>query len=588
MRFRKLSKWDDPCKQVALIYFAQILDEMLFDFSLATYKASVMNSGLLCVEALQTIDEVEAGNIKSPNVQHVTAELCTNLGKDRVAQALLPLPAEAFFAPLKNPKTPLREIRQVVEVLAEQLSASKYRKKNEELLVAEICGGQSISEVRRLARNYVTTLISIGFSQKFLQEVVLQFFYYGSNRISGPEAINDFIALFPKDKADFSVIFRVDKIFENLIEAFSPLDVQITTTLPSDIDLSKFQSFTPSGEQRIYAIVSKISARDIYNARASAEQRLKLCSTVLSIFHHKDNPNWLPQCVVRRTEDEQCNLVTKPINSMHKCTDLVQTVARKHLQLFLSNFSLELDSFAKFLRSTQLHSMALGSGTEENQILNLWIALESLVPSESKSEDVSNIEHIVGSLMPFLNFGYIERLLNNLVKDLLRWNAAATKKALKAVPGRKFTDKLAKLIVLPDYEQVRDELEAAFRDFHLLRDRFCHFRNILASPEKLIEALDAHKLRLEWQIRRIYRTRNIIVHSGHTPGYVHPLIEHTHDYLDTVLSSLVKLASKPKLIDSVGQGFKLASLQYATYYKKLSEKGLSFTAENMDALLFNR
>lgn len=62
-----------------LLYFAQLIDELLFDFSLDTYKPSAMNSSLLCVEALEVFKEVEDGNIKRPNFQHVLDELCANL-----------------------------------------------------------------------------------------------------------------------------------------------------------------------------------------------------------------------------------------------------------------------------------------------------------------------------------------------------------------------------------------------------------------------------------------------------------------------------------------------------------------------------
>ncbi|WP_312917503.1 hypothetical protein [Stenotrophomonas sp.] len=281
-------------------------------------------------------------------------------------------------------------------------------------------------------------------------------------------------------------------------------------------------------------------------------------------------------------------LVRTPINSMHKCSDLLQPVASKRLQLLMSEFSLEKSSFSKFLRSAQLHSMALRSDAEENQILNLWISLESLIPSETKSDDASNIEHIVGSIVPFLNIEYVERLLYNLGRDLLRWNQTATKRALRSVPGQKLTEKLVKLLVIDQFDNERIALEGEFKNFHLLRDRFAHLRGVLSSPDRVIEALDAHRLRLEWQMRRIYRARNIIVHSGQAPPYTRALIEHAHDYLDSVLSTLVKLASRPKTVNSVAQGFKHVELKYANYYKSLTVKNLAFDVGNIEGLVLCR
>jgi len=587
MKYRKTGKWDDPAKRPALLYFAQILEEMLFDFSLDTYKPSVMNTRLLCWEAIQTIKEIETGNIRAPNINHVAAELCANFEKDSVAKSLVPLPFSAFVPTLKNPKTPLKELQNVLELLAVQMKPSLYRSRNEKLLMEEIVGRQSLSEIRRLSRSYITTLISMGFEQEHLLDKTLDFFYFGKDRITGPESVEKFFTLFPSEKTEFTVIFRVDAVFEHAAKAFAQTGLEITKKLPPEINLSGFPSFLPSGN-KLYAIASKVKARDVHSARSYAESLLKLSSTLLSLFHHKKNPSWLPECIVYEPVEKKYRKISKPINSMHKCADLIQPVASKRLELFMSEFSLERHSFSKFIRSSQLHSMALSSDSAENQILNLWISLESLVPSETKGNDVSNIEHIVASLIPFLNIDYLGRLLNNLVKDLLRWNSTATRKALRPIPGRKFVDKIAKLLALSEFDAERAALEDSFKDFHLLSDRFSHFRSILLSPTTVLAALDAHKLRLEWQIRRIYRTRNIIVHSGVTPGYTRSLIEHTHDYLDTVLSALSELASETQSISSVGQGFKFIELRYTTLRKGLTQKGLVFQIDNMDSLLFGR
>lgn len=586
MKFRSIAKWDDPAASAPLLYFAQILDEMLFDFSLDTYKASVMSTSLLCMEALDTLEQIEAGNIRTPNIWHVTAELCSNFDRDLVAKSLVSLPSSAFYAALKNPKTPLKDLKNVLEILAVHLGSTKYRERNEELLASEILGRQSFTEIRRLARSYITTLRSMGFSQRYMRDMV-QGFFYGRDRIGDSGAIREFFQLFPNDRQKYDVVFRVNKIFESVAEAFAPLSFTITKLLPAAIDINKFPSFSPAGDHQLYVVVSEVQARDVYSARSVAERLLKLCSTFLSIFHHKEEPTWLSESIVIDSVDGGCKKVQKRINSMHKCSDLIQPVASKRLQIFMNNFSLEHDSFSKFIRSAQLHSMALRSDVEENQVLNLWISLESLVPSETKGEDVSSIEHIVSSIIPFLNVGYINRLLNNLVKDLLRWNPNITRRVLRLIPGKKFINKITKLMVLAEFEGERIAFEASFGDFHLLRDRFAYLRSVSSSPSSVLAALDAHRVRLEWQIRRIYRTRNIIVHSGDTPGYTRLLIEHTHDYLDNVLSTLVNLASEPKMIHSVGQGFKFVELKYNNYCKRLEEKGLSFDVNNIDSLLFD-
>lgn len=557
MKFINLRNWDAPQQCIGLIYFSQALEEMLFDFSLDTYKPSVMHTGLLCAEAINVVKEIEQGNIKEPNIHHVNAELCASFEKDAVAQSLVSLPPTAFFPILKNPKSTLKSIETVLSLLNFQLGNHFYKKRSEALLAEEVMGSQRLAEIRRLTRSYVTALVSEGFDQKFIHKTSTSFFYSKKHRIASPDAINNFFENFPVEDTQFNVLFRVDKIFEHLADALSPLGVEIARTPPDGCDINRYPKFNSGAEHQLFALVNKIDAKDIHSARNSAEYRLKLCATLLTIFHHKENPGWRPDCLVEDVKSGTYTQISSPINAMHKCSDLLQSVASTRLKALLQNFSLEKNSFSKFIRSTQLHSMALASNAYENQILNLWISLESLIPSETRASDSSNIEHIVDSLIPFLNIGYIERLTNNLAKDLLRWNATVIRRSLRGISGKKLADKLARLMVLPECAHQRVQLENDFRDFHLLRDRFEYLKGMLASPENITAALEAHKTRLGWQIRRIYRTRNIIVHSGRTPPYTKSLIEHTHDYLDTVLDLLVRLASHPRSITSVAQGFKL-------------------------------
>jgi hypothetical protein len=51
---------------------------------------------------------------------------------------------------------------------------------------------------------------------------------------------------------------------------------------------------------------------------------------------------------------------------------------------------------------------------------------------------------------------------------------------------------------------------------------------------------------------------------------------------------LVKLASRPKTVNSVAQGFKHVELKYGTYYKSLTAKNLIFDAGNIETLVLCR
>jgi hypothetical protein len=61
------------------------------------------------------------------------------------------------------------------------------------------------------------------------------------------------------------------------------------------------------------------------------------------------------------------------------------------------------------------------------------------------------------------------------------------------------------------------------------------FRN----PHRLSSSLLASRQHLEWHINRIYRARNLLVHSGKEAPYLETLCENLHYYVNTVLSRVI-------------------------------------------------
>lgn len=279
-------------------------------------------------------------------------------------------------------------------------------------------------------------------------------------------------------------------------------------------------------------------------------------------------------------------MVTKSVNPMHKCNDLKTVVASEKLSLFMNGFLMRGDSFRKFNRSAELHALALSSESTENQMINLWIALESIIPNKDDEDSSSQIEHVAKSILPFLNLGYISKLIERLSKDIRYWNRKLHRRLLNGSTGANNALPMARFLILDEYEDKRQELEELFRDYHLLRDRYFYIKSLLSKPGHIIQALDSHTKRVEWQIRRIYRARNMIVHDGITPTYTEVLIENTHDYLDSVMNGLMTLASSEYTLNTIAQGFKLAEINYDSYYKALSAKGISFQESNINDLLF--
>jgi hypothetical protein len=543
-----------------------------------------MNTSLLAREASDTIISIESGSINKANLRHILDELCENLDRDQVAQSLISVDLAGIKSVLMNPKSTEHSISTTIDLLSHQLPIGIYKKRNEQMLQEEICGEQNPSNIRALTRSYITTLLNSGYSHTFLKNYSQHFFFYSKDRISGNSAITEYFKPFSNKPSEFSVIYKAPQFLLDFQKPGKILGLTVSKTLP-EFDSQLSRSHFGVSRNEVYLLVPKRKSKDPFSAKAHADNIVDQFQTLIGLYHHKEAPKPILEGMVFCHQSSTSTKVSASVNPMHKCHDLKPGVASKKLAKFMQGFSMQRESFRKFNRSAELHALALSSESKENQMINLWISLESLIPNKDEQDKIAQIEHITKSVIPFLNLGYINKLTTNLSKDLLRWNSKKVKKILHKAKGGGVMEKLTNLMALEKYERHLTSLLTAVEDFPLLHERTKYIHHVLSSPQSVTKTLDAHKQRLEWQIRRIYRARNMIVHDGSTPSYTEVLIENTHHYLDTIMSGIMSLASEDNTLNTIDQSFKMVEINYNSFYKKLQAKGLQFTEDNIDNLL---
>jgi hypothetical protein len=242
------------------------------------------------------------------------------------------------------------------------------------------------------------------------------------------------------------------------------------------------------------------------------------------------------------------------------------------------------------MRVADLHGICVSTDIAETQLVTLWTALETLIPSHTGGAKIANV---LDSMIPFLMVSYIKRLVTRFNHDLITWRRWTVKRILNKVPDIESPNTLHRtlaMLAVPTNEAIRKELYSELKDFHLLRFRAFQISEILSSGEKLKAALSAHEQKVRWQIRRIYRTRNLIVHSGISPSYLHSLIENAHDYLDQIVFDVMKLSCGEYRTSSLEQAFELARVRYRKFINQVSKtsvfdaKSCMFLCEEFDTL----
>lgn len=583
MRFRSLARWSaDPCLD-GLKFFAQRLDEMLFDYTLDSYKSAALNAPYLTKEALTLALDIEAGVIDFANLQHVLDELVWSVQNDKVAKGLLDAEIE-YYTKISN-EGELPSLRLRLEVLDRTINPIRYSKAVISELTEKIASKEK-KAIDSLARTLITTLINAGVSKQYLYTKVLESFFHDGEKIEDLTTAQSFFdAIAPKTHR-FDVLLLVRKNIKDVASSLKAFRLVVQEDLLEDVrSVAATHGFEPTAEE-VYVQAIDVEAHDAYSARQRAIQNLDGLGDLLALFQHRSRISWRHEAIaMQRCCAKTIQWITPPRGPMEKAADMRPEKAAKELNTLLKTFSAKGISFRKFNRVADIHGICINHNIVDNQLVNLWTALETLTPSHSGSSKIANIS---SAALPFLMHIYVGRLVQQFTYDLMNWDKWRARKLLHKVPCDPKTSLLGKclrLLCLPENDALREQLYDSLKDFHLLRYRAFRLSENLSDRKKLREIISLHEKKVAWQIRRIYRTRNLIVHSGRVPPpYIDTLVENGHDYLDSIVFEVMRISCGPYSASSLEQVFEIAKIRHLHFMRKIASDA-PLTSENCDFIL---
>ena len=198
---------------------------------------------------------------------------------------------------------------------------------------------------------------------------------------------------------------------------------------------------------------------------------------------------------------------------------------------------------AAFYKSIILHSGAIESKDVSNQLLNLWTIVETLIDSKRDNED--KINTICTVLCSILNRCYLYDNLEQLLRDICACTSTDISRIISQVEADNQeldrVERLALLLSLNENANLLNDIINALYNYPLLVYRLELFsQHVFINSKTIYDYLQRHKKRVRWHIMRIYRNRNMIVHSGSYMPYLNIIIENLHYYVDILFDTLIE------------------------------------------------
>lgn len=558
-----LTKWIYGPTLEGLLFFAQAVDEMLFDYTLDSYRVPTMNTHSLCQELSFILKEVATGTIDENHIEPVVAELKLSLQDDKAMQKLIGPRFQVILSDLRSTRSDPKKLRTIASYLLETCSGKSYLRALIDTLVESIANPKEKEAIYKTTRRLIVELLDEGYSRQSIYFRTHKFFFARQRsplRITSTNQIVDFVQGFDCDEKSWTVIARVSPGFGAMREVLQEIGITVSDVPPAPRDGGARESrfLEPNATFPLYAMRSNFKALDEFDARDRFASWLRAIRVIQKQHSRREDFGFSPEMAVYKENSKRCILASPPLGTLNRGAE-IPADSQQMRRAMKRTSSLPRE----FLRMLELHATAVDSTNPDTQFLTLWSALEGVLPIP---KDRSRVTHIMGLLEPVLCRGYIRKLLDYLAQDLRRCCQSPYSTVIdKIVEGQTEEHKLAALISIQSYEPLRDELYAAVGNNVLLRNRIFVLKKSLDSPVNISKTVATHWQRVSWHLQRMYRARNLYVHSAKTVPHMTALLDSLHSYVDLLIHAVEEMLVRQPSLSSARSVMYGIAIEYHSY-----------------------
>lgn len=421
MLYRSVEKWEKPEERELLVFFAQRMDELSFEYTLDSHRPPTTTPPTLVKECLGALNYSLRNEKALPGALHILDELEARMRGNIIVRDLVSIDLDRFF---KVDRTSPSEMKRVLSVLSGELKQYPYALKCFQLLeLAFAPPNLGKKDIDFLCRELTASLINLGLSPQWLHRSVLKYFF------ENPVPIDFDIKAFWKEIFPHSHLFTVitpvsskaHLVEEGFLKAFG---VQIKDK--SDFDECRTEVGEICGDSfRRIAITEAVKAKDPFAAVEAANQKVSRLHHVYGLFNHKHELNVGEKSfVIQKCCAENSDSFLNSINRMQFVRDKMPGPAARAMETMMKQVRLPNGpDRTKFFNAVSFHGISNNSTSIENQLVNIWTALETITPESYSGSTISNVTQ---GVLPFIGIDYMSRLTKCLLGDLLRWDRKTT------------------------------------------------------------------------------------------------------------------------------------------------------------------
>lgn len=573
MRKPYLKKWSNLENTSSLLLFAQALYEMLFHHTMDSFKAPALNVHSSLFELVHLSSLVASDKVKKGALTPIISELCYHLNNDVVISKALDQEIKVAIATLQNKDSTPRDIYKLSRAL-EKIISEFYWKSIKSSIVEEVNKSCNAKEIILLAQAFCTEAEIQGYSRSYIYNMVRLFFFIDKKNhplIDSTDVIVDFLGFFDNKVRKWTAVYRASNNFLAYSKYAESYGMIISNEAPdiADCDNKRINEFVSMDGMPAYLYFNDEEACDPEAARTSCELMLGLFCDAASYHDHLIKLDYSDTCLIKDDGSKWICLSERPNPMLLGERIKKKTIDKDYERTneILSGRHFPDQSMRAFGKALDMHRAALQSINPENQLLDLWAALEGFIPSSDGRLD--RVVHYTNQILPSLTLSYNEKIFKYLAKSLYI-AGKEVRSFVDEIDGFDcFFNKVVFLISTEDMTDKRSELYALLGSHPLLRNRCFSCSEAFHSNKSVLKMLKTHRMKVTWHFSRIYSTRNQIIHNADSLPYLSTLVENLHSYVDILLKEVSDVAVSSARMMTISDALEILIIQEKSYLNSL-------------------
>ena len=582
MYFYSDDEWRDKNIDTNVFQFLYLRWKELFEeMTYLSWQIRTSDLQSIIWEIFESIDITLEVSTHHPNILHLCQELLSALDRSKTLQLekpqlkfLVDKLVETYNNSVKGEER--RNIK-IFRSLLTKIEPLVWN--NKDLLLSEIerIISKSGHEKKLLDLNLsllATVLKNEGYSYFYLKSLISKF--EGSS--SFHERFSQFKLMITRKPSEYICYYLIkasdnDFLDFNTMKLFRIYDHRHFEGA-KDEEILKFLQQDKTG----LIIELKVNKLDSFSAISESYKKLNEIISISGLYKRKTFFSQIYDRILVKSPNSKYHLFNQ---SGYRFIDVRDSAQFKiEFEKYIEIIS-KVDEKEKSLISASIKffNFAKASKDENLKFLNLWIGLETLF---QESDGKSIIARVRYSLPQIISSYYLRDLLREICIDIKRNSKYKDFDDIKDFFPNSTSSIISPqdlLIVLTDKKD--GEKIRALLEFSSNNELFVYrinqiWNDYFQTKKQFLKRINDHIQNIDWQLMRLYRIRNNIIHQGSVQyelsHYTHHLNQYYHSAIHSILNSLIA-NPKLKVLDAITETRE--NFEYIKFKLK-EEKDISF------------